>query len=119
MKKILLSILILLSATSAFAMSYEEASVQDKPIVLYLYMNRCSGCRQVAPVFNTMKEKYSSKFNFVKEDIYKSSIGEKLGVESVPTIYIMEPKKNVSQLIDRTCAGDAACFAKTLEKYCN
>lgn len=118
MKKLILSMfLILATATSVFAMSFNEAKTQGKPIVVMFHMHGCSACRKFSPQFDKMASKFSDKFSFAKEDINKSDVAKSLNFMTVPAIFIIEPKTMAAKRIEDNCAWDNACFAKRLQDY--
>lgn len=120
MKKILLTLFLLLATVSTtFAMTYDEAKMQDKPIVVMFHMHGCGACRQFSPVFDKFASKFSDKFNFVKEDIKNSAIADKLGssFSTVPAIFIIHPKTEKPTRIKDSCAWNDECFTKTLQTY--
>lgn len=124
MKKLLfgsfLALTVVLSTASAmFAMNYEEATAQDKPIVVMFHMHGCSACRKFSPKFDKFASKFSDKFNFVKEGIESSKIASTLGsqFETVPAFFIIEPKTQNAKRISDDCAWDSECFTKTLNEY--
>ena len=117
MKKLLLSaIFVLATATSAFALSYNDVKNQDKPIVVMFHQHGCGACRKMSPIFDKISSKFSDKFNFVKEDA-GSSAASGLVFETVPAIFIMQPKTQKVTRISDNCAWDNGCFTKTLKEY--
>lgn len=118
MKRILLVFsLILMTASSVFAMTFNEAKTKDKPVVIMFHMHGCSACRKFSPLFDEIGSKFSTKFSFVKEDINKSDIAKTLNFTTVPAIFVVNPKTMASKRIEDNCAWDKACFAKTLQNY--
>lgn len=124
MKKLLISSFLvfalgLSAALSVFAMNYEEASMQDKPIVIMFHMHGCGACRKMSPIFNKFAAQFSNKFNFVKEDISSSKIASALGpqFDTVPALFIIDPKTKNSKRISNDCAWDKECLTKTLQDY--
>jgi len=122
MKKVIIGLcLILATATSVFALNYEEAKLQNKPIVIMFHMHGCGGCRKFSPIFDKFSSNFSDKFNFVKEDIHSSKLASQPSVSSlfdtVPAIFIMEPKTQKLTRISDDCAWDNECFTKTLKEY--
>lgn len=117
-KKIMLTTLMVLSvAPGVLAMNYKDAKTQSKPIVVYVYMKQCGACKGFTPIYESASAKFSNKFNFVKELIEGSEIAKKMNPSSVPSVYIVEPKKNITKTISYECASDSACFDKTLSNY--
>lgn len=124
MRKLLISSIlvfatVLSTASSIFAMSYEEAKGQSKPIVVMFHMHGCGACRKFSPRFDKFASKFSNKFNFVKEDIDSSKIADTLGSQfsTVPAFFIIEPKTQNAKRISDDCAWNNECFTKTLQGY--
>lgn len=118
MKKLLITLGLLLATVSgAFAMTFNDVKNLGKPVVVMFHMHGCSACRKFAPMFDKTAAKFSSKFNFVKEDIDKSDVAKTLNFTTVPAIYIIEPKTMDAKRIGDDCAWDKACFESTLNKY--
>ena len=119
-KKIILGmVLLLVTSTCVWAMSYEDAKLQNKPIVIMFHMHGCGACRKFSSRFDDLSGKFSNKFNFVKEDVNSSQIATTLGsrFETVPAFFIMQPKTQNATRISDDCAWDKECFAKTLQEY--
>ena len=102
---------------SAFAMNYEEAKMQNKPIVVMFHMHGCGACQKFSPIFDKFAASFSNKFNFVKEDSNISKIGSTLKFDTVPAIFIIEPETQKAKRISDDCAWDKECFTKTLNEY--
>ena len=102
---------------NVMAMSYKEAKMQNKPIVLYIYMQTCGACKGFAPIYASVSSKYSAKFSFVKELMENSQLGARLNPDSVPAVYRVEPKTESATKIPYECLSDQACFEGTLNKY--
>jgi thiol-disulfide isomerase/thioredoxin len=120
MKKLLISLfLITATAASTLAMNYEQAKQQDKPIVVMFHMHGCGACRKFSPIFDKYSSTFSNKFNFVKEDIDNSQIASKLNdlFDTVPAIFIIQPKTEQATRISNDCAWDKECLTKTLNEY--
>lgn len=118
MKKVIITLMsALILAPSVMALTYNEAKLQDKPMIVYIYMDFCSGCKQVSPVFEKMKSMFSGKYNFVKENASHSKVADRLGVHSVPKVFIIEPKTQETKQIAYDCTFSSQCFADMLKNY--
>lgn len=124
MRKLLVSSFLIFAialstASSIFAMTYEEAKTQDKPIVVMFRMHGCRACHRFSPRFDKLASKFSDRFNFVKENIYSSQIAALLDsqFDTVPAFFIIEPKTQNAKRISDNCAWDNECFTKTLKEY--
>lgn len=118
MKKLFLGLTIAsLTTLGAFAMNYDQATSQNKPIVVMFHMHGCGACKQFSPILDKYESKFSNKFCFVKEDINDSRIAKTVPFETVPAIFIFEPKTNKAKRVSDDCAWDKNCFTKTLQEY--
>lgn len=118
MKKIVFSLFVICALTSsAFAMTFNQAQKEDKPVVVMFHMHGCGACKKFSPIFDNFASKFSTKFNFVKEDVDNSSIAKSLNFQTVPALYIIKPKTMDAKRIDDDCAWDNACLTKTLQNY--
>lgn len=118
MKKTMVGIFsALIITTGAFAMDYDEAKTQDKPMMIMFKMQRCGACKEFSPKFDNYAAKFSNKYNFLKEDIDSSKIASRFKFGSVPAFFILNPKTNKSKEISYDCATDDGCFTKALTEY--
>lgn len=118
MKKVLVGLLLLGAiSSSAFAMTYDQASTKGKPVVVMFHQHGCSACRKFSPIFDKFASKFSNKFIFVKEDANNSSLGKTLNFATVPAIFIVQPKTMAAKRISDNCAWDEGCFTKMLNDY--
>lgn len=118
MKKLLMTLMVIcISAGSVFALTFNEAKIQKKPIVVMLHMHGCSACKVFEPRFDKIAAKSSDKFNFVKEDIHNSDIAKTLNFSTVPAMFIVDPNTMNAIRIEDDCAWDDACFYEKLSKY--
>jgi len=117
MKKLLVSTLLFLtSATATFALTYDEVKNQDKPIIIMFHQHGCGACKRMSPRFDNFAKKFSEKFNFVKEDA-SSGAAAGLNFDTVPALFIMQPKTKAATRINDNCAWDDGCLTKTLQDY--
>lgn len=118
MNKLLVSVfLVMATASSVLALSFNEAKLENKPIVVMFHMHGCGACKEFSPKFGKIASQFSNKFNFVKEDINNSDVAKSLNFKTVPAFFIIEPKTMEAKRIADDCAWDKACFAKTLKDY--
>lgn len=118
MKKILLLLFIILfGAINTFAMTYDEASTQTKPIVILFYMDGCSACMEYKPLFEKIASRYSNKYVFVEENIHSSIIAAAFSLTTVPAVGIINPQKNQGFKLDNQCMWDQHCVEDNLNKY--
>lgn len=118
MKKLLIIfVLILMAIPTILAISYKEAVAKEKPQVILFYSQNCSACKQFKPLYNQMASKYSNKFNFIKQDVNTSNLANKLGVNSVPAVFIINAQTGAASPISYDCMQQPGCFEKKLSSY--
>lgn len=116
MKKIIVSLfLIFFFAASIIVISFNEASADAKPTVLYISAPSCGACMQFEPIFDAARSKFSKKFDFVKEDYSSSQRAKSLNVTETPSVFILQ--QNSSQKIDSQCLNQSGCFEQRLKDY--
>ncbi len=85
-------------STQSITYSFQEVYNLAEPSVLYFYSKDCKYCVEFSPVFKKMSELYKSKYHFVKLDVYDSKnipICDKFQIQTIPAIFIYEPKGKV------------------------
>lgn len=118
MKKLLMVLCLILLLTPIILVTTNNvACAKAKPQVVYFYSQGCSACNQTKPLFDRMASKYSGKFNFVKQDVNSSSLANKLNINSVPTVYIIDPNTQAKTQISYDCLQSQTCFEKKLLNY--
>ena len=120
MKKFILILFCIFIITSkVLAMGFEQASKQNKPILLLFIMTGCSACKHYEPDFDKFSARYADKFVVAKENVSFSfsNIAARLGVQGVPALFIIEPQKHDAYKMNYDCMWDQACFEKTLTDY--
>lgn len=116
MKKLIVSLFLILSFVACiFAMSCNVANAQEKPTLLYIYMQGCSACKQFEGTYAAAQAKYSQKFNFVKEDVNSSQRAKSLNVTETPSVFIIS--KDGTQKIEWSCLSQQSCFERRLQDY--
>lgn len=118
MKKILFSLFMVVAFSSnVFAMTFNEAKKENKPVVVMFHSHNCSACKKFMSTFDDFASKFSNKFNFAKEDVDHSNLSKSLNFMYVPAFFIIEPKTMKAKKIDDDCAWDNACLTKELQNY--
>lgn len=108
---------VLATAASVFAMTYDEVSTQGKPVVVMFHQHGCGACRKLSPLFDKISKRFSDKFSFAKEDVANSKLATKFNFDTVPQVYIINPKTGASTQMDQNCIFDQGCFENSLKKY--
>lgn len=116
MKKIIVSLFLIFSLVAGvIAINHNEASAKNKPTVLYIYAPMCSACKEFEPIFNMVREKFSQKFNFTKEDINSSQRAKSFNVSETPSVFILQ--QGSAQKIDWQCLSQPGCFEQKLKDF--
>lgn len=110
MKKLLIGLFLILMTTSSVL-------AKDKPQVVFFYSHGCSACKQFTPIYEKVMSKYSDKFKFIKQEANTSSLANKLNVNSVPSVFIINSQTGAATPVDYNCLMQQGCFEKTLSNY--
>jgi len=118
MKKLLLGLILTLCTTIAVnAATYDQVSSKGKPVVVMFHQHGCGACKQLSPLFDKIASKFSDKFSFAKDDIHSSKIVHKFNFDTVPQVYIVDPKTEKGKNVDQDCIFDQGCFENALKNY--
>ncbi len=97
-----------------------EESVKTKtPVLVYFYSNDCKYCVAFSKVFNKVVKDYSNKYYFAKLNVYdrnNTELCEKLNIQTIPAVFIYEPKENLIYSVPPHEFGEAA-LKKVLDNY--
>lgn len=72
-----------------------EQNIEGLPTVIDFYATWCGPCRQIAPLFETLKEEYAGKINFVSVDVdADKDVALKYNIEAMPTFVFLDSEGN-------------------------
>jgi thioredoxin 1 len=79
-----------------------EAKVlkSDTPVIVDFWASWCGPCRNIAPVFEKLSDKYAGKLSFAKIDIdaHEQTPGT-YGVQAIPTLLVFNHGKPIARLV--------------------
>jgi len=99
---------------------YDKAIKSDKPSLVMFYVDWCGYCKRFAPLMPQLKKKYKNKFNMVMvncEDTNNAEIVQKYAINGYPSIFIVDPSKNVSEYIEAQNYYPIDNISKVLDEY--
>jgi len=70
-----------------------NAEVVDSPVPVFadFYATWCGPCKSLAPIVESITEKYADKVKFVKIDTDNNlELAQKFGISSIPALMILE-----------------------------
>lgn len=85
-------------ATAASGQDYkiEDGKIiplNNRPMMVDFSASWCPPCRQLKPIFESLKDEYKGKIDFVTIDVDEnSSLSAAYGVQSIPTIIYINPQ---------------------------
>lgn len=81
--------------------NFETLALGSKePVVVDFYADWCGPCKMIAPIMDTLSEKYAGKVNFYKiniDDQKKLAISHK--VMSIPTVFLIKDGVVVEKVV--------------------
>ena len=75
--------------------SYEEAVKIDKPMVIMFYVDWCTYCRKLMPVFGNFAKQFKNEYSFVAincDKVMYKDLAEKFHVIAYPMLFIYDKK---------------------------
>lgn len=100
------------------SISYNEAINSNKLIALYFHVDWCGYCVRFSPVFEKLKKKYASRFNFVRLDAEKyPDLASEYGVHSYPSFFLVNPKKDVKYKVPSKIVVDSFKVSQEMYKF--
>lgn len=100
--------------------SYNQAALENKPMVILFYAPWCSYCRKFEPYYKNLSKEYKDRYNFVMvdgEDFANRNLTMDYAIGSYPTLYIADPKLDNRILINNTLYGDVNKIKVELDRY--
>ena len=127
MKKFLVSLIVVLAISTSLqnvsAMSYEEASKQNKPVAMLVYADWADDLEAVKENFNALQQQYSNTYNFVLLDIASPETKEfnkKYHIyPNLPYVLLYKDGGKVSRYLHKSCVLDSACLNEKASFFIN
>lgn len=81
--------------------NFDEVVLQGgKPAVVDFWAPWCGPCRMIAPIIDTMAEKFEGKVNILKCDVDESADAPaKYGVRNIPTLLFFKDGELVDRIV--------------------
>ncbi len=98
----------------------EQAETQNKPMVVMYSADYCLYCKRFKPVFYHLSHNLSNEYNFIIHDITKKhqpTICQGVDLDSIPTIYIINPQNGKKYLIPEKYYLNPAALKNVLLEY--
>ncbi len=120
-KKILCTLLMLISIP-VFAGEFEEASISNARIFLYMYTPECGYCKQFEQTYEKLKQKYGRDCKFLKINAatkYGTDLMLQFRASYVPHIILLNNQKRTMQRVTPNCSLNFACIKDAVDKFVN
>lgn len=94
-----------------------DSIAEGLPTVIDFYATWCGPCKNIAPLFETLKEKYAGKANFVSVDVdADAETAARYHVEAMPTFVFLDADgKEVNRLV----GADTDALTAAVEQLAN
>lgn len=68
---------------------------QGLPIIIDFYATWCGPCKQIAPLFDELKEEYKGRVNFSRVDVDQdAAMAQKYNITAMPTFVLLDADEN-------------------------
>ena len=109
------------SAEPQTKMTFAQGIAQSKPMALYLYADWADGAKQGLAVFNQMKPKFSSRYNFVTLNIADpdaKAFNKMYHIyPNLPYVLLFRDGTKFSRFINMDCVNSTSCFSDKLDVF--
>ena len=83
-----------------------EVLESDKPVLVDFWATWCGPCRVLAPVLETVAEKYDDVARIVKVDVDEnSSVTQRYGIKGMPTLVLFKDGREQERVVGVVSAG--------------
>ena len=102
--------------------TYEQAALEEKPILAVFYVDWCTYCQRFMPKLNTLRKMNKNDINVVLinvDDPKNEKISKENRITGFPTVYILDPKYDNRVHIDSVYLDTVASLNKEVQRYLN
>jgi thioredoxin len=86
---------------------------RDKPVLIQYYANWCDHCRKTKPEVDKASQQLCGDANVVRVNVEQhSALAEKLGIEGLPTMVLMEDGKVLGKIEGEATADELTAFVR-------
>ncbi len=79
---------------------WQEIEKSAKPVLVDFWAEWCAPCRNLAPTFDKLAEKYENEFRFAKVNVDElQALASHLGIRSIPTLLLMQEGKELERIV--------------------
>ncbi len=90
---------------------FDELLKGDKPVVCDFFATWCGPCKMLAPVMETMSDKFSDKAVFIKVDVDEcAALSVKYGIMSIPLVIVFKGGEEAAKSLGYMSATEAEEF---------
>jgi thioredoxin len=86
---------------------------RDKPVLIQYYANWCDHCRKTRPEVDKASQQLCGDANVVRVNVEQhSALAEKLGIDGLPTLVLMENGKVLGKIEGEATADELTAFVR-------
>ncbi len=100
--------------------SYTMALSQNKPMLLYFYVDWCSYCQRFMPKLKLIDAIYKNAYSIVLincDDPLNKKLVDSYYISSYPTLYLYDKKLNLKVKVDSSKYDNIEFLKKELDKF--
>ncbi len=103
-----------------YVIKYQEAKNINKPIIVMFYVDWCTYCKRLMPLFGELAKQYKDDFSFAVINCdYPENMDmvQKYHIAGFPTLFFIDYELKTSFAINPNATADKNIFIEELEKY--
>lgn len=78
----------------------DEVLSSDKPVLVDFWATWCGPCRQMAPVIDSLAERYAGRVKVGKLDVdHNPAVAQRFNVRGIPTLLLFKNGRPVDQIV--------------------
>ncbi len=120
---LLLTCTIIFGIQKSFAMKFDEALTQTKPMAVLIYADWADDSEKVMQAYDAMEPKVSNKYNFTKINIATEDtkpFNKMYHIyPNLPYVLFFKDRGRISRYLKKDCVLNEACFKEKLDFFAN
>lgn len=101
-------------------LTWEKAQKLNKPIAVNFYVDWCHYCKGFAPILDSLRQQYQSKYSFVFincDDPKNQALVNSFNIDGYPSFFLVDKKKDRKIKVDNSEYHDMKALRQQLDMF--